>query len=96
MTDQGICGKCSQKNGCKQAYQQMADNKGSSVLGKVMIAFAVPLLSFVLAVVVFQKLTAGLASKTAATILSFILAIGTTALIVAVIQIVNRQSGRNR
>ena len=93
MTDQEICGKCSQRNGCKQAYQRMADYKGPSVLGKVLIAFVVPLLSFILTAAVFQELTADLASKTAKTILSFILAVGTTAIVIAIIQVANRRFG---
>jgi predicted permease len=96
MADHEICGKCSQRNGCKQAYQQMADYKGPSVLGKVIVAFAVPLLSFVLAVAVFQELTAGLASKTAATISSLVLAVGTTAIVIAIIQVVNRKFRADR
>jgi hypothetical protein len=91
MTDQDICGKCIQRNGCKQAYQRMADYKGPSVLGKVLIAFAVPLLSFILAAAVFQELTAGLTSKTTATVLSFALSVGTTAFVMAVIQVANRR-----
>jgi positive regulator of sigma E activity len=74
----------------------MADYKGPSVLGKVVIAFAVPLLSFVVAAAVFQQLTAGLASKTTATLLSFALAAGFMAFVVAVIQIVNRRFGIDR
>jgi uncharacterized membrane protein (DUF485 family) len=96
MTDQGICGKCSQRNSCKVVYQQIADNKGPSVLGKVLIAFAVPLSSFVLAAAVFQVLMAGLTSKTLATVLSFTLAVGTMVLVVAVTQVVNGRFGKNR
>jgi ABC-type transport system involved in cytochrome c biogenesis permease component len=96
MTDQGICSKCSQTDSCKELYQQMADNKGSSVLGKVLIAFAVPLLSFVLAVAIFHVLMAGLTSKTLATALSFTLAVGTMVLVAVVTQAVNRQLEGNR
>jgi len=74
----------------------MADYQGPSVLGKVLIGFAVPLLSFILMAAVFQKLTAGLASKTLATALSFILAVGTTALVITIIQVANRRFGADR
>lgn len=96
MANQSICEKCSQRNGCEQVYQRMADYKGPSVLGKVLLAFAVPLLTFIPAAVIFGKLTADLASKTAATALSFVLAVGTTAIVVSAIQIVYRWFGRNR
>ncbi len=97
MSDHEICGKCSQRNGCKQVYQQIADNKGPSVLGKVMIAFAVPLLSFVLAVVVFSELTAKIMpSGRSATALSFFLSIVMTVLIVSVMQVANRRFGKDR
>lgn len=97
MTDQGICGKCSQSDSCKEAYQRIADNKGPSVLGKVLIAFAIPLLSFVVAVAVFQQLTDRLMpSRWGATVLSFVLAVGTTVLVVAVTRVVNRRFGKNR
>jgi predicted permease len=97
MTDQGICGKCSQRDSCKEVYQQMADNKGPSVLGKVLIAFAVPLLSFVSAVAVFSGLTTKIIpSEWGATTLSFFLAVGTAILVVAVTQVVNRRFGKYR
>lgn len=96
MTDHEICEKCSQRNSCEQAYQRMADYKGPSVLGKAVIAFAVPPLSFVLAAAVFQQLTADFASETLATALSFVLAVGTTALIIIIIQVINRRFGADR
>jgi hypothetical protein len=96
MTDHEICEKCSQRNGCKQAYQRMADYQGPSVLGKVLTAFAVPLLSFILMAAVFQDLTAHLMSKTLSTALSFVLAVGTTALVIIIIQVINRRFGVDR
>jgi len=97
MTDHEICGKCSQRNGCKQVYQQIADNKGPSVLGRVLIAFAVPLLSFVLAVAVFSELIAKIMpSSRSATALIFFMAIGTTVFTVSVIRVVNRLHGKDR
>ena len=71
----------------------MADYQGPSVLGKVLTAFAAPLLSFVLAAAVFQQLTADLASRAAATALSFALAAATTALVITIIQVINRRFG---
>ncbi len=97
MTDQGICDKCGQRNGCKHVYQQMSDYKGPSVLGKVLIAFALPLLSFVVSLAVFQEVMAALTpSKGLATAVSVVLAIGVTALVVAVSQLLNRRLGKDR
>ena len=96
MTDHEICEKCSQRNGCEKAYQRMADFKGPSVLGKVLIAFAIPLLSFILAAAVFQRLTADFASETLATALSFVLAVGTTVLVMIIIRVANRRFWVNR
>jgi len=97
MTDQGICDKCGQRNGCKHVYQQMADYKGPSVLGKVLIAFALPLLSFLVSLAVFQEVMARLTpSKRLATALSVVLALAMTALVMTVTQLVNRRFGKDR
>ena len=96
MSDHETCEKCSQRNGCEKAYQRMADYQGPSVLGKVLTAFAVPLLSFILMAAVFQDLTAHLMSKTLSTALSFVLAVGTTALVIIIIQVINRRFGVDR
>lgn len=75
----------------------MADYKGPSVLGKVLIAFALPLLSFVVSLAVFQEVIVSLTpSKPLATALSVVLAIGMTALVVVVTQLVNRRFGKDR
>jgi nitrate reductase gamma subunit len=97
MTDQGICDKCGQRNGCKHVYQQMADYKGPSVLGKVLIAFVLPLLGFVVSLTIFQEVMAKLiSSKRMASALSAAMAIGVTALIVAITRLVNRRFGKDR
>lgn len=97
MTDQGICGKCSQRNGCKDIYQQIADNKGPSVLAKVVIAFVLPLLSFVLAIAVFSRLITRItSSQSAVTLLSFVLAVGVTALVLVLSNVASRWFGKIR
>ena len=55
MTNQEICDNCGLRDGCRQVYQRMADYQGPSVLGKVLTAFVLPLLSFIVAVAVFGK-----------------------------------------
>jgi hypothetical protein len=75
----------------------MADKKGPSVLGKVLNAFALPLVSFVLAVAVFSRLTVRITSlRSAAALLTFMVAIGITVLIVVATKAVNRRFGKNR
>ncbi len=97
MTDKEICGKCSQRNDCRQVYQQISAYKGPSVLGKVLIAFAVPILSFVLAVAVFQYLAVKwINSRQLQVVFSLCLAVGITGLVVGITQVANRRLRKDR
>lgn len=81
MTEQENCGKCSQRNGCRQAYQRMAEYGGPSVLGKVCFGLVVPLLSFVVLAAVFNYLAAGWLGERFLAVFSASMAVVGTALI---------------
>jgi hypothetical protein len=97
MANQGICDNCGLKDGCKQVYQRMADYQGPSVLGKVLIAFVLPLLSFVLAVAVFGKVAGrfGLVRELEV-ILSLVFGLFTAAGVVLVVKVISRQFRKDR
>ena len=97
MANQEICDNCGLRNGCKQVYQRMADYQGPSVLGKVLIAFVLPLLSFVLAVAVFAKVAGrfGLVRELEV-ILSLVFGLFTAAGVVLVVKVISRQFRKDR
>lgn len=79
MTDQQQCQDCGQRHNCQEVYQQMSNSKVPKVLPKVIQAFVVPLVIFIVALVVSEKLLAerlqSEASKTLATLVISILAV---------------------
>ncbi|PKL47851.1 MAG: hypothetical protein CVV39_05185 [Planctomycetes bacterium HGW-Planctomycetes-1] len=58
MTDQEQCENCGQKHNCQEIYRQMSHSKAPNVLSKVVQAFVVPLVIFIIALAVSEKLLA--------------------------------------
>ncbi len=97
MANHEICDNCGLRNGCKQVYQRMAGYQGPSVLGKVLIAFVLPLLSFVLAVAVFGKVAGRLGLvRELEVILSLVFGLFTAAGVVLAAKVINRQFRKDR
>jgi len=58
MTDQQQCQNCGQRHNCQEIYRQMSNSKAPKVLSKVIQAFVVPLVIFILILAVSEKLLA--------------------------------------
>lgn len=56
MTEDEFCSNCAQKTGCKTVYQQLGQDKGPSVVAKVIKAFLLPIAVFISGLVLFDKL----------------------------------------
>ncbi len=41
------CSQCPKKDGCKEVYEKLAQSDAPSVLGKVLLAFLLPIVVFV-------------------------------------------------
>jgi len=79
MTQQKICQNCNQKHDCQEIYRQLGNAKCPSVATKAVAAFLVPLMVFIAALVVFEKILAeAINPKELRTVLSLLLALSVT------------------
>lgn len=55
MAQQEFCKDCHQKHDCKEAYRQLDDAECPSFVSKVIIAFLLPIVVFIVSIAVFEK-----------------------------------------
>ncbi len=92
MSEDHFCEKCSQKQNCHEVYQQLGGAKGPSVAFKVLIAFLLPIMVFISALVIFDKfLITVISADSLRTAVSFLLATSATAVLILVTKVVNNQ-----
>jgi uncharacterized membrane protein (DUF485 family) len=95
MDEQKICQNCYQKHDCKEAYRQMGENEGPSVVVKVVFAFLLPIVIFIASLAVFEGILAGaINSEHIRTVLCLLIALIVTIIFVFIIKIINRQSSQ--
>ena len=54
MDQQNLCQGCIQQNRCQEAYERLGRLQGPSVLRKVLIAFLMPMVVFIVALAVLE------------------------------------------
>ena len=84
MVKGNICQECSQKESCKQAFEKLGNVKGPSVAIKSILAFLLPLVIFIAALAVLEKIF----QKNAG--ISFLLAAGLTAIYILIVGSVSK------
>ncbi|MEN6384293.1 MAG: SoxR reducing system RseC family protein [Phycisphaerales bacterium] len=79
--DQQQCQSCGMRNSCKEAYKKLGESEAPNVLTKVILAFLLPLILFILSIVMGERLlieklksekSANLAAFAAAVIMVFL------------------------
>ena len=58
MDLQEICHDCNQKNRCQEVYEKVGNIQGESVVLKVLVAFLLPILVFIVCLAGFDKILA--------------------------------------
>ena len=92
MAEKDFCSNCGQRQGCRQAYEQLGSLAGASVVMRVITAFLLPLLVFVVGLVVFEYLLGSIVNSTnARTVVSFLPAVS-----VSIVWILFVRFARNR
>ena len=87
MTEQNFCQLCGQRDNCRQAYEQLGSSQGPSVVSKVIFAFLLPMLVFIVALAVFEKILAQTPAATPlATAIGFTMALIVTAALMLTIK----------
>jgi hypothetical protein len=96
MIGMKLCDKCGYRHGhghcCIGIYQQIGQTKGPSVVGKVLLAFVLPLLVFIGSLVLAEYLLSALMSEGGVkTFFAFLAALAATVVFVQLIRIFTRK-----
>ena len=76
MASQRFCQDCNQKHDCQRIYEQLGDTPGESVTLKVILAFLLPLIVFIVSLAVSERVLArAIKTEDVQMVISFVLAI---------------------
>lgn len=90
------CEGCSQAHNCVGVYQQLGQVGGPSVAWKVIIAFALPIVAFAVALASFEHLLSGFAVGRYRTLAAFALALAVTVGLMLAIRFLVKRRNRRR
>ena len=95
MEQQQFCQDCHQKHDCQEIYRKMGGSDCPPVFKKVLVAFLLPMLVFVVSLAIFDRIFTcpwGVRnfSQGLQTFLSFILAVTTTLICIIIVKILER------
>ena len=97
MESQRFCQDCVQKHDCKRIYEQLGDSPDESVTLKVILAFLLPLIVFIVSLAVFGKvLVRAINTEGLQITLSFLLALLVTFVYVFITRIISKQLGLDK
>lgn len=96
MVYQEFCRDCEQKHNCQEVYRQLGKAKGPSVVCKAVAAFLLPIVVFIVSLIAFDKILAGITdTKGQRTLFSFLLALAVTFGCILVIKVIGRRFNKN-
>lgn len=88
------CEGCSEAHDCKKIYEQLGHAGGPSVALKVVVAFALPILSFVGALAVFGHLLREYVTEPYQTPIVFVLALSVAVSVVLISSVASKRRCR--
>jgi len=92
MAEQKICEDCNQKHDCQEVYKQLGDVEGPSVVIKVIVAFLLPLVVFIVSLAVFQEIFAkAISSQGLQAAFSFLLALVVTFICILIVRMIRKR-----
>jgi uncharacterized membrane protein len=92
MAQQEFCEDCKQKHECQRIYEQLGDIKGPSVVIKVIVAFLLPLVVFIVSLAAFQEIFGNtISSQRVQTVLSLLSALMVTFVCIWIVRVINRR-----
>ena len=94
MDENEFCDNCMQKHDCQSIYRQMGDVKGPSVVIKVIVAFLLPLVVFIVSLAIFERILGGaISTDQFQTALSLPAALLITFICIFIVRVINRRFG---
>ena len=92
MAEQKFCENCKQKHDCQRIYEQLGDIKGPSVVIKVIVAFLLPILVFIVSLAFSERILSGVeSSERVKTALSFLLALLVTFVCILIVRVIRKR-----
>jgi len=92
MAEQKFCDNCKQKHDCGRIYQQLGDIAGPSVVIKVIVAFLLPLVVFIVTLAIFDKILSGFEmTAELQTVFSVAASLLITFICILIVRVVNRR-----
>jgi hypothetical protein len=97
MVEQEHCRDCNERHACRDVFEKLGRAAGPSVVLKVVLAFLLPLVIFIVSLAVFEWVLAGMIEAEAVqTGVSVLLALAVTFLAILIIKVINRRLSKNR
>ena len=95
MSEQEFCDNCNQKHNCGSIYHQLGNIKGPSVVAKVVIAFLLPLLVFIISLAIFEEIFAKtINNQLTHTAMSIVSALLVTFSCILIVRVINKRLGQ--
>jgi len=94
MAQPDVCDGCRHAHTCKEVYGRLGSAEGPSVASKVVVAFLLPMVMFVVALGGFGGLLEDIVANPYQTPLALVLALSTTAALMLVVRILVRSHRR--
>jgi uncharacterized membrane protein len=92
MVSKSFCRDCIQKHDCRSVYEQLGNTSGASVVLKVILAFLLPMIVFIVSLAVSERVFAGVTNvEKLQTIFSLLLALLATFICIFIIRMINKQ-----
>ena len=97
MVEQEQCRDCNERHACRDVFEKLGKAAGPSVVLKVVLAFLLPLVIFIVSLAVFGwVLAVVIEAEAVRTAVSVLLALVVTFLAILIIKVINRRLNKNR
>jgi len=91
MASKNFCQGCVQNNDCRRVGGQLGNESGASIVLKVILAFLLPLIVFIVSLAVFEKVLAGtFNTERLQTVVSFLLALLVTFACILITRVIRK------
>jgi hypothetical protein len=92
MVSKSICKDCIQKHDCRSVYERLGNASGASVVLKVILAFLLPLIIFIVSLAVSERVLAGAINiEKLKIVLSLLPALLVTFICIFIIRVINKK-----
>ena len=92
MVQEKFCEGCDQSNKCKEIYGKLGNVKGPSIALKVIVAFLLPLVVFIVSLAVFERFfTGSIDTEGLRTAVGFLAALAVTLVFIFIVKVISNR-----